>query len=181
MRAIYGYDGWVSLAAALKIQALCFARPGETRTMEWQELDLTNAVWTIPASKAKMRRDHQTPLAHQVVTILREIRELGLQGTYVFPSMMSGKKIMSENSMNSALRRMGVTHAEHTAHGFRSTASTMLNESGEFSSDAIEAQLAHLDTRVVRRIYNRAQYWEERVRMMQWWADLLDRLRSVPA
>lgn len=180
MRAIYGYDGWVSLAAALKIQALCFARPGETRTMEWQELDLTNAVWTIPASKAKMRRDHQTPLAHQVVTILREVRELDLQGAYVFPSMMSGKKVLSENSMNSALRRMGVGGHEHTAHGFRSTASTILNESGKFSADAIEAQLAHLDTRSVRRIYNRAQYWEERIVMMQWWANLLDQLRQAP-
>ena len=179
MRAIYGYDGWVSLVAALKLQAMCFARPGETRTMEWQELNLATALWTIPASKAKMRRDHQTPLARQAVSIISEIRELGLPGTYVFPSMMSGKKVLSENSMNSALRRMGVGGHEHTAHGFRSTASTILNESGEFSADAIEAQLAHLDARAVRRAYNRAQYWDERVRMMQWWADLLDRLREV--
>ena len=117
------------------------------------------------------------PLSAQALTVLFELKELSLHNILVFPSMMSGKKLLSENSMNSAMRRMGVTHAEHTAHGFRSTASTLLNESGLFSSDAIEAQLAHLDTRAVRRIYNRAQYWEERLRMMQWWADLLDELR----
>lgn len=110
-----------------------------------------------------------------------DMKELFGDKPYVFPSMMSGKKILSENSMNSALRRMGVTGAQHTAHGFRSSSSSILNESGEFSVDAIEAQLAHLDTRTVRRIYNRATYWEERVQMMQWWADLLDELRTNTA
>lgn len=177
MRAIYGYEGWPSLVAALKIQALCFARPGETRSMEWQEINFANAIWTIPAEKSKMRREHQVPLATQALAVLLEMKRLGLHSSIVFPSMMSGKKLLSENSMNSALRRMDIRKSEHTAHGFRSTASTMLNESGEFSSDAIEAQLAHLDSRAVRRIYNRAQYWDERVRIMQWWADLLDKLR----
>lgn len=174
MRAIDGYQGWPTLRAALKIQALCFARPGETRTMEWSELDLKKAVWTIPAEKAKMRRAHDIPLSRQALLVIEEMGStFGING-YVFPSMMSGKTVLSENSMNSALRRMGYTADEHTAHGFRSSASTILNESGLFSADAIEAQLAHLDSREVRRIYNRATYWDERVRLMQWWADLLE-------
>lgn len=178
MRAIYGYDGWPSLVAALKIQALCFARPGETRSMEWAELDLENAIWTIPAAKAKMRREHHVPLSSQALSVIEEMKELFGDSHYVFPSMMSGKKVLSENSMNSALRRMGVAANEHTAHGFRSSASSILNESGEFKSDAIEAQLAHLDGSKVRRVYNRATYWAERVRMMQWWADMLDEERT---
>ncbi|MBB4216257.1 integrase [Rhizobium sp. BK212] len=174
MRAIYGYNGWPSLVAALKIQALCFARPGETRSMEWSELDLENAIWTIPAAKTKMRREHHVPLSRQAIEVIRHMEDLFGDKPNVFPSMMSGKALLSENSMNSALRRMGVGDEEHTAHGFRSSASSILNESGAFSADAIEAQLAHLDSREVRRIYNRATYWDERVRMMQWWADMLD-------
>lgn len=174
MRAIYGYEGWPSLVAALKIQALCFARPGETRSMEWAELDLHGAIWTIPAVKAKMRREHHVPLSRQALEIILEMKDRYGDGLHVFPSMMSGKKLLSENSMNSALRRMGIGGHEHTAHGFRSSASSILNESGEFTPDAIEAQLAHLDGSKVRRIYNRATYWDERVRMMQWWADILD-------
>lgn len=180
MRAIYGYDGWPSLVAALKIQALCFARPGETRSMEWSELDLENAIWTIPAVKTKMRREHHVPLSQQAVEVIKHMKELSDDKSQVFPSMMFGKTLLSENSMNSALRRMGVGGNEHTAHGFRSSASSILNESGKFSPDAIEAQLAHLDTREVRRIYNRATYWNERVQMMQWWADMLDEERTSP-
>ncbi|TBA03093.1 tyrosine-type recombinase/integrase [Rhizobium ruizarguesonis] len=177
MRAIYGYNGWPSLVAALKIQALCFARPGETRSMEWSELDLDKAIWTIPAAKTKMRREHHVPLSRQAIEVIRHMEDLFGDKPKVFPSMMSGKALLSENSMNSALRRMGVGDEEHTAHGFRSSASSILNESGAFSADAIEAQLAHLDSREVRRIYNRATYWDERVRMMQWWADMLDEER----
>ena len=145
--------------------------------MEWAELSFADSIWTIPAEKSKMRREHQVPLSRQALAVLLEMRQLKFHDSIVFPSMMSGKKYLSENSMNSALRRMDVGKLEHTAHGFRSTASTMLNESGEFSGDAIESQLAHLDSRTVRRVYNRAQYWDERVRMMQWWADRLDELR----
>lgn len=145
--------------------------------MEWAELDLEKAVWTIPATKAKMRREHHVPLSKQALEVLTEMKASFDARPYVFPSMMSGKKILSENSMNSALRRMGITQDQHTAHGFRSSASSILNECGEFTADAIEAQLAHFDTRAVRRIYNRAKYWDERVRMMQWWADVLDEER----
>jgi integrase len=178
MRAIYGYEGWPSLVAALKIQAFCFARPGETRSMAWSELDLENAIWTIPAAKTKMRREHHVPLSRQAIEVIKHMKELFEDKPQVFPSMMSGKTVLSENSMNSALRRMGVGEDEHTAHGFRSSASSILNESGAFSPDAIEAQLAHLDTREVRRVYNRATYWSERVKMMQWWADMLDDERT---
>lgn len=181
MRAIYGYEGWPSLVAALKIQALCFARPGETRSMEWAELDLHNAIWMIPAAKAKMRREHHVPLSRQAAEIIVQMRDFYGSGRYVFPSMMSGKALLSENSMNSALRRMGIGGHEHTAHGFRSSASSILNECGEFKPDAIEAQLAHLDGSAVRRVYNRATYWDERVRMMQWWADMLDHSRALPS
>lgn len=147
--------------------------------MEWIELDLNNAIWTIPAAKAKMRREHHVPLSRQAKTVIMQMKELIGEDQYVFPSMMSGKQILSENSMNSALRRMGVRGDEHTAHGFRSSASSILNESGEFTPDAIEVQLAHLDGSKVRRVYNRATYWDERVRMMQWWADMLDEHRMV--
>ncbi|MCJ9749673.1 integrase arm-type DNA-binding domain-containing protein [Neorhizobium sp. BETTINA12A] len=178
MRAIYGYEGWPSLVAALKIQALCFARPGETRSMGWSEVDLEKAIWTIPAAKTKMRREHHVPLSRQALEIIKQMKDLFPDREQVFPSMMSGKTFLSENSMNSALRRMGIGDDEHTAHGFRSSASSILNESGKFSADAIEAQLAHLDTREVRRVYNRATYWNERVQMMQWWADMLDEQRT---
>lgn len=178
MRAIYGYEGWPSLVAALKIQALCFARPGETRSMEWSELDLDNSLWTIPATKAKMRREHHVPLSRQAAEIIKHMKTLFGDEQHVFPSMMSGKKLLSENSMNSALRRMGIGDSEHTAHGFRSSASSILNESGVFKPDVIEAQLAHVDGSKVRRIYNRATYWDERVLMMQWWADMLDEERA---
>ncbi|MDB5528097.1 MAG: Integrase family protein [Devosia sp.] len=179
MRAIYGYEGWPSLAGLLKMQAICFSRPSETRLLEWAEIDAATRIWTIPASKAKMRRPHDVPLSTQAIALLEEMRPLSGAGSFVFPSMMSGKSVLSENSMNSALRRMGFTHDQHTAHGFRTTASTTLNESGIFSADAIEMQLAHLDKGKVRRTYNRAQYWEERVHLMQWWADLLDTARMT--
>ncbi|WP_245521652.1 tyrosine-type recombinase/integrase [Rhizobium leguminosarum] len=148
--------------------------------MEWSELDLENAIWTISAAKTKMRREHHVPLSRQAIEVIKHMKDLFGDKPEVFPSMMSGKTLLSENSMNSALRRIGVGSGEHTAHGFRSSASSILNESGKFSPDAIEAQLAHLDTREVRRIYNRATYWNERVQMMQWWADMLDEERTSP-
>lgn len=174
MRAISGYKGWPSLRAVLMIQAYCFARPGETRMMEWSEVDTENAIWSIPAAKAKMRRPHDVPLSRQALEVIAEMRTLGGRPRFVFPSMMSGKQLLSENSMNSALRRMGYTHEQHTAHGFRSMASTLLNESRLFHPDVIETQLAHRDANTIRRIYNRATYWDDRVSMMQWWADFLD-------
>lgn len=175
LRAMNGYTGWASLKGLIKMQAYVFTRPGETRTMRLEEIDFERKVWTIPTEKAKMRRPQDVPLSRQALAIIEDMRPLMRKG-YVFPSMMTGKDILSENSINSALRRMGFTHDEHTAHGFRSTASSLLNASKRFPVDAIEAQLAHLDTNKVRRIYNRHDYWEERVEMMQWWSDYLDKL-----
>jgi integrase len=174
VRAIRGYTGWPTLRGVLMMQAVAFARPSETRTMNIAEIDFKKAIWTIPKEKTKMRRPQGVPLSRQALTIIEEMKPHMSDDGDVFPSMMSGKRFLSENAMNSALRRMGFTSDEHTAHGFRSTASTLLNGSGLFSSDAIEAQLAHLDKDKVRRIYNRWEYWEERVTIMQWWADYLD-------
>lgn len=178
LRAIYGYEGSPSVTSALKIQALCFQRPSETRLMEWGELDLQKARWIIPATKMKMRRTHEVPLSQQAVEVIESMRPFSGKRTHVFPSMVAGKAVLSENTMNAALRRMGIEQDQHTAHGFRSSASTLLNESGQFSTDAIEAQLAHQDPNAVRRAYNRAAYSDERVRMMQWWADQLDACRG---
>jgi len=180
VRAINGYDGWPTLAAALKIQMYCFCRPGETRTMEWSEVDLEKAIWRIPAHKTKLRRPHDVPLSKQAVAVIATMDAYRGTGDVVFRSMMSGKKHLSENSMNSVLRRIGFTQDQHTAHGFRSTASTLLNESRQFRGEVIEMQLAHKDKDSIRAIYNRAQYWDERVPMMQWWADYLDAKAAKP-
>lgn len=176
MHAIHGYNGWASLKGLLLMQAYTFCRPTETRKMNLSEIDFYRRVWTVPAERAKMRRPHEVYLSDQALKIIEDMRPLIGEEGDVFPSMRSGNRFLSENSMNSALRRMGFTHDEHTAHGFRSTASSLLNASGLFSVDAIEMQLAHLETNKVRRTYNRHDYWEERVKMMQWWADYLDRL-----
>lgn len=176
VRALKDYDGWPTLKALLLVQMYCFARPSETRTMMWSELDLKNRIWSIPAEKTKMGRSLDVPLSDQVIEIIEGIRVYSGTMPNVFRSMMSGKTYLSENSMNSALRRMGFTKEQHTAHGFRSTASTLLNESRRFRGEVIETQLAHKDKDSIRAIYNRAQYWDERVPMMQWWADHLDEL-----
>lgn len=176
MRALDDYDGWFTLKALIKFCAYSFPRPSEGRTMEWSELDLDEGIWTIPAEKAKMRRPHEVPLSRQALSIVRDLQEHTGQYQYVFKSMRPSKLLLSENSMNSALRRMGFTKDQHTAHGFRSTASSLLNESKLFHPDVIELQLAHQDKDAVRRVYNRAEHWAERVRMMQWYADYLDEL-----
>lgn len=180
VRAVNGYDGWPTLAAAIQIQMYCFARPGETRSMEWAELDFDKNVWRIPAHKTKMRRPLDVPLSRQALAIIERVRPFSEDKPLVFASMMSGKTMLSENSMNSALRRMGYMSEQHTAHGFRSTASSLLNESKLFHPDVIETQLAHQDKNAIRRIYNRAEHWDDRVRMMQWWADYLDDRAAQP-
>jgi integrase len=177
MQSVWEYDGWPTLTAALKIQALCFQRPVETRTMEWTELDLEKAVWTIPASKMKMRRVHDVPLSRQAVQVIKEIRRFSGRSKLVFPSIRSIERPLSENAMNSALRRMGYAKDEHTAHGFRATANTMLIGMG-FDERVIEMQLAHIEPDKTKRAYNRAAWWPERVAMLQAWADYLDKLRA---
>ncbi len=178
MRAIDGYDGWPTVAAALKFTALTFARPGEVRGATRKEFDLEKAVWSISGERTKMRRPHEVPLSRQAVKLLQSIWTLSDHGELVFPSIRSNRKPLSEAAMNSALRRMGYTKEEMTAHGFRSSASTILNSRGH-NADAIEAALGHQDENEIRRIYNRAKYWPERIQLMQVWADLLDGLREL--
>lgn len=178
LRAIDGFDGQPTTRAALQLMALLFPRPGELRTAEWPEFDLEGAVWTIPASRTKMRRSHRMPLPQAAVSILIDLRQITGKGALVFPSVRSIKRCMSENTLNAALRRMGYAKTEATAHGFRATAATLLNESGKWHADAIERQLAHVESNDVRRAYARGEHWEERVQMMAWWADYLHRLRK---
>lgn len=178
LRAIDGFEGQPTTRAALKLMALLFPRPGELRMAEWKEFDLEGAVWTIPADRTKMRRPHRVPLSQSAVSILTDLGQITGKGVLVFPSIRSVKRCMSENTLNAALRRMGYDKTEASAHGFRATAATLLNESGKWHADAVERQLAHVESDDVRRAYTRGEHWEERVRMMTWWADHLDRLRA---
>ena len=177
LRAIATYDGAPETKVALHLAAVTFVRPGELRSAEWSEFDFDAAVWSIAAEKMKMRRPHRVPLAPQALAILNSLREISGNGRFLFPSNRSPKRCMSENTVNAALRRLGFSKDEMTGHGFRSAASSMLNESGLWSADAIERQLAHVDADSVRRAYARADYWEERVRMMSWWADQCDEMK----
>ena len=162
---------------AVTLLLLTFVRTTELRGATWDELDLENAEWRIPAERMKMRRDHIVPLSHQAVSAFRELQRLNGEWKYVFPNPYKPIKYMSENSILYALYRMGY-HSRTTGHGFRHTASTILNESGLFSGDAIERQLAHVQGNKVRGAYNHAQYLPERRKMMQWWADYLDGLAA---
>lgn len=178
LRAIDGFEGQPSTRLALRLAPHVFVRPGELRSARWSEFDLEQAIWRIPAAKMKMRRDHVVPLSRQALKILREAQELSGDGDCVFPGVRTPTRPMSENTLNAALRRLGYATEEMTSHGFRSTASTLLNESGRWSPDAIERALAHNDGDDVRAAYNRGAYWHERVRMAQWWSDYLDRLKQ---
>lgn len=177
LRSIEAYEGAPETRAALLLLPLTFVRPGELRAAEWADFDLDAGVWAIPGEKMKMKRPHRVPLAPQAVAILRELHGITGQGRYLFPSVRSASRPMSENTLNAALRRLGFDKDEMCAHGFRSAASSMLNESGLWNADAIERQLAHVDTDSVRRAYARADYWEERVRMMAWWAERCEEMK----
>jgi integrase len=175
MRAIRDYHGAALTGIALRLHAYLFCRPGEIRQAEWTEIDFDQNMWTIPAEKMKMSREHLVPLSRQAVEQLRLAEEISGAGRYVFPSIRSADRPMSSNTVNAALRRLGYTKEEMTAHGFRSTASTLLNERG-YEEDVIERQLAHVEGNKVRAAYHRAQYLEARTVMMQEWADYLDDL-----
>jgi integrase len=178
LRAIHGYQGHGAVTGfALKLAPLVFVRPGELRAAEWSEFDLDGGEWRIPAARMKMGVQHVVPLSRQAVEILREIHPLTSRGRYVFPSLLTRDRPMSENTINAALRRLGYGGDEQTGHGFRSMASTLLNEQG-FPPDVIELQLAHAERNKVRAAYNKAQRLGERKKMMQWWADHLDALRA---
>lgn len=177
LRAIHGYSGQPATEYALKLLPLTFVRPGELRGAEWSEFDLDGAVWGIPAARMKMREQHVVPLSKQSVALLRELKTLTGSGRYLFPSLRTAERPISNNTLNAALRRMGYTGDEMVSHGFRSMASTCLNERG-WNPDLIELQLAHAERDEVRGAYNRAQRLDDRRRMMQAWADYLDGLRA---
>jgi len=178
LRAIDGYEGQPITKLAMQLAPHVFVRPGELRHAEWSEFDFDGALWTIPASKTKMRKDHLVPLSRQALTILEEAYRLTGPDGYVFPSVRTRRRPMSDNTINAGLRRLGYTTHEMTAHGFRAMASTLINESGKWSSDAIERALAHGDSDKVRAAYHRGAHWMERVKMMKWWSDYLDQLRQ---
>ena len=178
LRAVDAHDGQPSVRLALKMLPHMFPRPGELRMAEWSEFDLGAAVWTIPAEKTKMRRAHKVPLTEQVLEMLAELKPITGEGKYLFPSIRASERPITDNTLNAALRRLGFGKDEATAHGFRATASTLLNEMGKWHPDAIERQLAHVESNDVRRAYARGAHWDERVKMMRHWSKYLDALQN---
>ncbi|MCP4995263.1 MAG: integrase arm-type DNA-binding domain-containing protein [Gammaproteobacteria bacterium] len=177
LRAIDAYSGSSIVRAALQLSALTFVRPGELRQAEWVEFDLSGAQWVIPAERMKMKAAHIVPLSRQAINVLEELQPLTGSGKYVFPGARSAKRPLSDNGPRTALRVMGYANNKMTPHGFRAMASTLLNEQG-WRADVIERQLAHAEQNRVRAAYHRAEYLEERRKMMQAWADYLDSLAS---
>ena len=183
LRAIDSHNGMPEVRGGLQLLALTFVRPGELRGAQWAEIDFNKAVWIIPGVRMKMRRPHRVPLAPQTINVLKNLRAITGASQLIVPGARGRGRPLSENTLNAALRRLGYTKEEMTAHGFRAAASSILNECGLWNPDAIEAQLAHVEGNAVRRAYARAEFWDERVKMMAWWADRLDTLRagsSVP-
>jgi integrase len=180
LKLIDGYAARQPISgSALQLMALLYPRPGELRQAKWSEFDLANGIWVVPAERMKLRQPHTKPLSRQAVAILKFLHDItGPQG-YVFPANGHANRPMSENTMNAALRRMGVAQDEHTSHGFRASASTLLNASNLFSIDAIEHSLAHQDRDAVRRAYARGDAMIERRKMAQWWADHIDQIRGT--
>ena len=172
------YEGYFPLVCALKLAPLVFTRPTELRAVQWKEFDLESGEWRIPAERMKMRRQHLVPLSRQAISILRELQKYSGEGKYLFPSIRTEARPISDATMLNALRRMGYQKHEMSVHGFRSIASTLLNELG-YNRDWIERQLAHGEQDEVRAAYNYAEYLPERRKMMQAWADYLDGLRNT--
>ena len=164
---------------ALEFQAFTFVRPVELRFATWDEIDLETSVWSIPAERMKMRRPHDVPLVPATRQILREVRKYtGRSHGFIFHSPQNPNKPISENTLNKNLWALGYK-GRHCSHGFRSSASTLLNESKKYDKDVIEFQLAHLEKNQVRRAYNRAEYWEQRVQLMHDWANMIMELRGT--
>ena len=178
LRDIYAYEGNLIVRAALCIAPYVFVRPVELRAAEWAEFNLDTAEWRIPSARMKMRQVHIVPLARQVISILEDLRQYTGHGRYLFPSMRGESRCISDATLLRALRCMGYSKEEMTVHGFRSMASTLLNERG-YNRDWIERQLAHGERNSIRAAYNYAEYLPERQKMMQWWADYLDGLRDI--
>ena len=171
VRAIWAYDGsGPTVMSALKLMALLYPRPGELRFATWDEFDLEGAKWTIPAERTKMRREHIKPLPNVAIEILKDLQPLTGPSGLVFKSLYASGRPISENTMNQTLRRMGFSKDEASSHGFRSSATSLLNECGKWDKDAIEVEMAHIGADQVRRAYHRARYWDERIEMADWWA-----------
>lgn len=179
LAAIDAYSGYRVVALGLRLLALLHVRPGELRLARWPEFDLERAIWSIPATRTKMRQEHVAPLPKQAIAVLNDLRGLSHPDAMVLPAQSLKIKPLSENTFNQALRKMGFNKQEMTSHGFRATFSSLANESGKWNPDAIEKALAHSDANEVRRAYARSAFWEERVKMAQWWADELDKLQRV--
>lgn len=177
LRAIDGYEGTHVAKCALRLAPMVFVRPGELRHAEWEEIDFDNAEWRIPAEKMKMKISHIVPLSKQAVEVFGEIQPITGRGRYVFPSIRTNSRPMSENTVLAALRRMGYTKEEMSGHGFRAMASTVLHEQG-WPSDIIERQLAHAERNSIKAAYNHAQHLPERRKMMQAWANYLDSVKK---
>jgi integrase len=180
MKAIDGYEGRGPIVrAGLMLLAFTAARPGELRLACWHEFDIDAAVWSIPAGRMKMRQPHRVPLADQSLRILRELAQIRGKtddaAMFILPSERPGRPL-SEAAFGAALRIMGFPASVHTPHGFRSSFSTIANESGLWNYDAVERALAHQDGSDVRRAYHRADYFEERRRLMAWWADEIEKM-----
>lgn len=186
MRAIDGYSGTYIVRAALQLAPMLMLRPGELRFAQWEEFDLQNGLWTIPAVRMKRQKDgktngdpHVVPLPRQAVQVLTELHQLTGPSGMVFRGERDHERAMSENTVNAALRRMGYdTGSEMTGHGFRATARTILDEHLGWNKDVIEAQLAHSVSDSLGRAYNRTEFREQRRKMLQAWADYLDGLRG---
>jgi len=188
LRDMMGYKGHPVTRAALALSALLLLRPGELRQMEWSWIDFDAATLTVPSETMKRKKadkangpPHIVPLAAQALAILRELQPLTGHGRYVFPSLLTGERCMSENTVRSALRRLGYANEDMTAHGFRAMARTMIAERLGIVPEVIEAQLAHAVADSLGRAYNRTQYLEQRRDMMTKWADYLDKLRDGAA
>ena len=178
LRTLDGYQGHFIVKCALRLAPMFFTRPGELRNAEWSEIDLAEAVWSIPAHKMKMKQAHIVPLCRQAVEILTDLKEITGASRYVFPSGRSFARPMSNNAVNAALRRMGYDKETMTGHGFRAMARTILDEILQVRPDFIEHQLAHAVRDPNGRAYNRTAHLAERRKMMQVWSDYLDGLKA---
>lgn len=177
--AIRGWTrGQPTTVVGLQLLAMLALRPGELRAASWHEVDLEKAVWTIPADRTKMRRPHRTPLPTQAIVALKALKAITHRSpdSLMFPATVSVRRPISENTLNVALRRLKFGADEMTSHGFRAAFASLANESRRWHPDAIERQLAHIERNSIRRAYTRGEHWDERVKMMQWWADELDHL-----
>ena len=176
LKKLDSYKGDLQTKLGLKLLILVFVRTGELRGAKWAEIDFNTSIWRIPAERMKMRETHIVPLPRQALEILKQLKDISSNSEYVFPNRSNLQKCISENTLLYAVYRMGY-HNRTTVHGFRATASTILNERG-FRADIIERQLAHNERNKVRASYNHAQYLHERAEMMQWWANYIEGLKT---